>query len=187
MVLSLKAWKSRSLPGLPRTNSPLFTMTTQSRRPPEMAAVLFSELPSGNRKPPRSSPRRLFLLRAIAFPSASLTTAGDKLAQYLRRRGVSSRSSPAPRRSLRRNSGQPERPGAHRRYMPHSGNDTATEATVIVCDTPLMGVMCRGFRTGSQKAGLFALPIRLCRCYIALETRGLSPALRILTRGGAAR
>jgi hypothetical protein len=27
MVLSLKAWKSRSLPGLPRTNFSLFTMT----------------------------------------------------------------------------------------------------------------------------------------------------------------
>src|SRR3974377_838453 len=47
MVLSLKTWKSRSLPGLPRTfASPLYdcccdgVSAVAGKRPPEMAAVL---------------------------------------------------------------------------------------------------------------------------------------------------
>ena len=56
MVLSLKTWKSRSLPALPRTllliHDPYpreVYLRARSKRPPEMAAVLFSELPSESR------------------------------------------------------------------------------------------------------------------------------------------
>src|SRR5215216_5608173 len=41
MVLSLKAWKSRSLPGLPRTEFPSSRCNDLARWPPEMAAIGF--------------------------------------------------------------------------------------------------------------------------------------------------
>jgi hypothetical protein len=49
MVLSLKAWKSRSLPGLPRT---ILTHDDDDfeKRPPATAAVSFVELPSANER-----------------------------------------------------------------------------------------------------------------------------------------
>src|SRR5215510_1146361 len=50
MVLSLKAWKSRSLPGLPRTDKPHHDDEYEN--------------------PPRF-PRRVFLLRIFAFPRAT--------------------------------------------------------------------------------------------------------------------
>ena len=69
MVLSLKTWKSRSLPGLPRTEQNLFNdewcIHTVHERPPAMAAVLFVELPSANAKPPRFAPRRFFVWRYL--------------------------------------------------------------------------------------------------------------------------
>jgi hypothetical protein len=60
MVLSLKAWKSRSLPGLPRTDQKNLFNGDLEKRPPEMAAVLFVELPSADNEAAAATPRRLF-------------------------------------------------------------------------------------------------------------------------------
>src|ERR1700709_2304494 len=62
MVLSLKTWKSRSLPVLPRTNILSHDDRTFEKRPSARAAVLFLELPSKNRKAVAADPRRLFPL-----------------------------------------------------------------------------------------------------------------------------
>src|SRR5665213_2152884 len=50
MVLSLKTWKSRSLPVLPRTNIPHHDDRHSEKRPSARAAVLFLELRSKNGK-----------------------------------------------------------------------------------------------------------------------------------------
>ena len=75
MVLSLKAWKSRSLPGLPRTDN-LFDdelcIHKRAKRPPEMAAVLFVELPSADNEAAAATPRRFF-----CAPPAGSTSARD--------------------------------------------------------------------------------------------------------------
>src|SRR5947199_5978188 len=64
MVLSLKTWKSRSLPGLPRTDQNLFNdewcIHTVHERPPAMAAVLFVELPSANSETAAVRPAAVF-------------------------------------------------------------------------------------------------------------------------------
>src|SRR5215468_8376180 len=59
MVLSLKAWKSRSLPGLPRTLLLLNTMI-DFKRPPAMAAVFHCK----NSEPALSSFQSVLELRA---------------------------------------------------------------------------------------------------------------------------
>jgi hypothetical protein len=71
MVLNLKVWKSRSLPGLPRTLL-LDTMIELRTRPPELAAVFACgardgavadvELPSADEEAAAVFPRRLFFL-----------------------------------------------------------------------------------------------------------------------------
>ena len=59
MVLSLKAWKSRSLPGLPRTRSPQHDDNLRNGRR-QWRPFCFRELPSENGEQPQKHPRRLF-------------------------------------------------------------------------------------------------------------------------------
>jgi hypothetical protein len=59
MVLSLKAWKSRSLPGLPRTRSPQHDDNLRNGRR-QWRPFCFRELPSENGEQPQKHPRQLF-------------------------------------------------------------------------------------------------------------------------------
>ena len=77
MVLSLKAWKSRSLPGLPRTLL-LDTMTVfakqdfaPSKRPPRKGGRLLLELPSESEPPRRRIRGGIFVAAALANLSFS--------------------------------------------------------------------------------------------------------------------
>src|SRR5437660_5238220 len=60
MVLSLKTWKSRSLPGLPRTEFPLHDFTIC-----ELAAQGSAKPQSKFKKPPGVKPWRLFAVTAF--------------------------------------------------------------------------------------------------------------------------
>src|SRR5665647_2377182 len=81
MVLSLKTWKSRSLPVLPRTNIPHHDDRHSEKRPSARAAVLFLELPSKNGKTAARETGSGFL---PAAPPTTRRSGGGRLSAFRR-------------------------------------------------------------------------------------------------------
>src|SRR5665647_3803292 len=96
MVLSLKTWKSRSLPVLPRTNIPHHDDRHSEKRPSARAAVLFLELPSKNGKTAaRETGGGFFCLNFLAlFCLPGRPQRGDPAAEGFRLFGEQSSGQP---------------------------------------------------------------------------------------------